>query len=194
MTSPPLPDAETAANPLAPLEPPFAPEIAEILARYPQQDGYLLSLFRSFARSKRFLEKGVPNLLDRDSPLSLRQREIVILRVCALRDCAYEWGVHVAVFAGAAGLSEAQIAATGLGAADDGAWAPEEALLIAAVDAFIRDGALSEPLKARFQAAFSAEQQLEIIALCGAYQTVSLVARLAALPPEPFAAPFPERA
>lgn len=181
-------------NPLAPLEPPYPTDIAEILAAYPQQDGYLLALFRSFANSKRFLLKGVPNLLDRESPLSLRQREIVILRVCAQRDCAYEWGVHVAIFSGAAKLSEAAIAATRLGAAQDPAWTAEEALLIEAVDAFIAEGAPPEPVKTRFQQAFTAEQQLEIIALCGAYQTVSMVARLADLPPEPFAARFPETA
>ena len=179
------------ANLIAPLEPPFAPEIAEILAQYPQQDGYLLSLFRSFANSKRFLLKGVPNLLDPESPLSLREREIVILRVTALRDCDYEWGVHVAIFAKAAGLTQAQIAATRLGDAADPSWSPEDALLIGAVDGFVKDGALGADLKTRFQMAYSAEQQLEIAALCGAYQTVSLVARLADLPPEPFAVRFP---
>ncbi|MEL6977922.1 MAG: carboxymuconolactone decarboxylase family protein [Pseudomonadota bacterium] len=186
--------ADDAANSLTPLKPPFDPEIAEILALYPQRNGYLLSLFRSFAHSKRFLQKGVPNLLDQESPLSLRQREIVILRVCALRDCAYEWGVHAAIFAGAARFTATQIAATRRGAPDDPAWAPDEALLIEAVDGFIQEGGLGEAVKARFQAVFTAEEQLEIIALCGAYQTVSLVARLAARPPEPFAAPFPEGA
>lgn len=53
---------------------------------------YLLQLFRVFANSPRFLKKGALNLLDKDSPLTLRQREIVILRVCANNDCEYEWG------------------------------------------------------------------------------------------------------
>ena len=41
------------------------------------------------------------SLLDR-GPLSLREREIVIDRTCALTGCEYEWGVHVALFAKAA--------------------------------------------------------------------------------------------
>ena len=45
-------------------------------------------------------------------PLSLREREIVIDRTCALTGCEYEWGVHVAIFAGAAELTEEQIRAT----------------------------------------------------------------------------------
>ena len=179
------------ANTLAPLEAPFPPDIAEILANYPQQDGYLLSLFRTFANSKRFLLKGMPNLLDKESPLSLREREIVILRVTALRDCEYEWGVHVAIFAQAAKLTDAQVAATRLGDATDPAWRPEDSVLIEAVDGFIKSGRPSPEAVARFQAAHSAEKQLEVIALCGAYQTVSFVARLAELPLEPFSAKFP---
>ncbi|GAA3246389.1 carboxymuconolactone decarboxylase family protein [Dactylosporangium siamense] len=31
--------------------------------------------------------------------LTLREREIVILRTCARRGCEYEWGAHVLVFA-----------------------------------------------------------------------------------------------
>ena len=59
------------SNRLSPLEPPFAPEIDTLLARYPRQEGYLLTLFRTFANSARFLQRGVPNLLDKDSPLAL---------------------------------------------------------------------------------------------------------------------------
>ena len=96
------------ANPLAPLPEPWPEDIAAMLAKYPSSDGYILSLFRTFANSKRFLQKGVPNLLDRDSPLPLRMREIVILRVTANLHCAYEWGVHVAIFTKAAGFTPAQ--------------------------------------------------------------------------------------
>jgi hypothetical protein len=38
------------------------------------------------------------SLLDR-GPVSRRHREIVIDRTCARCGCAYEWGVHVALFA-----------------------------------------------------------------------------------------------
>ena len=55
-------------------------------------------------------------------PLSLREREIVIDRTCALTGCEYEWGVHVNAFAAAAGLTEAQIRATVLGQADAACW------------------------------------------------------------------------
>lgn len=176
---------------LTPLEPPYASETSEILKTYPQQDGYLLALFRTFANSRRFLRKGVANLLDKESPLSLRQREIVILRTTANRDCEYEWGVHVSIFAEAAELAAEHIAATRLGPADAPCWSDDEAVLIAAIDDLCADARISDSTLTRLQTLFTREQQLEILALAGNYHTVSFVANTARLAPEPFAARFP---
>ncbi|WP_197042068.1 carboxymuconolactone decarboxylase family protein [Sandarakinorhabdus oryzae] len=177
------------ANHLHPLEPPYPPETAALLAGYPQADGQLLSLFRTFAHSPRFLKKGVPNLLDRDSPLPLRIREIVILRVTALRSCDYEWGVHTAIFAGAARIDAAQLADTRATAINPALWSADEACLLHALDQLCRDGRLDDATQARFEADWSLAQQLEVCALAGAYQTVSFVANLARLPHEAFSRP-----
>jgi alkylhydroperoxidase family enzyme len=178
---------------LKPLEQPYPPAAAEILKTYPQQGGYLLTLFRTFANSIRFLKKGVANLLDADSPLTLRQREIVILRVTANRECEYEWGVHVAAFAKRAGLSDEQVAATRLGGADAPCWSAEDQLLLRAVDDLCAHARIGDAALAAVQEAFTCEQQLEILALAGNYHTVAFVANTARLPPEPFAARFPQR-
>jgi len=174
------------AKSLAPLPEPWPEDIARLLAGFPSSDGYILSLFRTFANSKRFLKKGVPNLLDRESPLPLRMREIVILRVTANLRCAYEWGVHVAIFAKAARFTPEQVAATTKAGLDETLWTPEEARLICAVDEICHDAALSPATREAFEADWNAEQQLEILALCGAYHTVSFVANLACLPHEEF--------
>jgi alkylhydroperoxidase family enzyme len=179
------------AHILKPLDEPYPPEAAEILKTYPQQGGYLLTLFRTFANSVRFLKKGVANLLDADSPLSLKQREIVILRVTAKCDCEYEWGVHVAAFAKRAGLSDEQVRATRVGAADAPCWSAEEQLLVRAVDELSARARIEDETLAAVQQTFTREQQLEILALCGNYHTVSFVANSARLAPEPFAARFP---
>lgn len=177
---------------LKPIEEPFAPEIAAILKTYPQRNGYILKLFRIFANSIRFLRKGVPNLLDRESPLSMRVREIVILRVTANRDCEYEWGVHVGAFADHVKFSPEQVRATRLDAADAPCWPPEEALLLRVVDEICETGNLSDDTLEKFQSAWTLDQQLEIIALCGAYHTVSFTANIARLEPEDFAKRFPD--
>ncbi|WP_439545462.1 carboxymuconolactone decarboxylase family protein [Sandarakinorhabdus sp.] len=174
------------SNHLRPLEPPYDSETAALLATYPQQDGYILTLFRTFANSPRFLRKGVPNLLDRDSPLPLRVRELVILRVTALRGCDYEWGIHAAIFARAAKLDSQQLAATRAPAIDVALWSPSEAGLLSVIDQLCSSGRLDSATQARFEADWTCAQQLEICALAGAYQTISFVANLAQLPHEPF--------
>src|SRR6201986_103041 len=96
---------------IAPLEPPYAPEIQGQFDRI-MRGAPPLMLFRVMASNPRAWEKfRGGSLLDR-GPLSLREREIVIDRTCALTGCEYEWGVHVATFAQAADLSEAEIHAT----------------------------------------------------------------------------------
>ncbi|PJK28074.1 carboxymuconolactone decarboxylase family protein [Minwuia thermotolerans] len=180
------------SNPLAPVARPYAPEVADLLSRYPQRDGYVLKLFRSFANSTRFLRKGVANLLDPESPLPMRQREIVILRVTANLRCEYEWGVHVAAFGSHVGFAEAQVRATaGEGGSADCWEDATERLLLDVVDDICREGAPAPARRESFRAAWNAEQQLEILALCGNYHTISFVAKTAELEPEDFAARFP---
>jgi hypothetical protein len=50
---------------------------------------------------------------------------------------------------------------------------------------------MSEATAKVFEATWTLEQQLEILALCGNYHTVAFVANTARLPPVAFAARFP---
>lgn len=179
------------SHPLKPAAAPYSDEAAAILANYPHRDGYLLQLFRVFANSLRFLRKGTVNLLDRDSPLPMRLRELVILRVCAKLNCEYEWGVHVSAFAAHVGLSLTQVAATRLAPADAKCWDADEQVLLHAVDQLCDSGHLAANTHAAFQSQWNVEQQLEILALCGNYHTICFVANTAELEPEAFAARFP---
>ena len=88
---------------IAPLAPPYEPEIQAQFDRI-MRGAPPLVLFRVMAGNARAWGKfRAGSLLDR-GPLSLREREIVIDRTCALNQCEYEWGVHVAAFAQAAAL------------------------------------------------------------------------------------------
>jgi len=178
---------------LKPIEQPFSPEVEKILAQYPRSsDGKIIKLFRVFANSLRFLtNKGVVNLLDKDSPLSLKEREIVILRVTANTNCEYEWGVHVSVFSQAAGLSKEQIIATKLASPDVDVWSEAESLLIKSVDELCHHALIQNDTYALFQEQWSLEQQLEILSLCGNYHTVSFIANTTRISTEEMAAKFP---
>lgn len=175
---------------LTPIKPPFSPEIAGVLENYPKNNGYLLRLFRVFANSLRFLSKGVPNLLDDGSPLSVREREIIILRVTSNSQCEYEWGVHVAVFAKEAKLGRAEVKAIRAVTNLDDVWSKKEQILINIIDQLMDKGFLLNSTLAEFRKNWSHEQQLEVCALCGTYQTVSYVANIAEVDNEKFAARF----
>jgi alkylhydroperoxidase family enzyme len=175
---------------IAPLDPPYPPDIAAQFERI-MRGAPPLMLFRVVAGSARAWEKFTAGgLLDR-GPLSLREREIVIDRTCARTGCEYEWGVHVATFAGAARLTEEQVRATVLGDADAGCWSPAEQALLAAVDALHERATLGDAEFAALAAHYDEAQIFEIILLCGFYRTVSYLANGLALPLEEKAARFP---
>jgi alkylhydroperoxidase family enzyme len=175
---------------IAGLEPPYAPEIQGQFDRI-MRGAPPLMLFRVVASNARAWEKfRAGGLLDH-GPLSIREREIVIDRTCALIGCEYEWGVHVAIFAQAAGLTAEQIRATVLEDAAAPCWSASEQALIAAVDALHHGATLSDAEFKALSAHYDDAKIFEIILLCGFYRTVSYLANGLALPLEQNAARFP---
>jgi alkylhydroperoxidase family enzyme len=175
---------------IAPLEPPYDPEIRGQFDRI-MRGAPPLVLFRVIAGQPRAWEKFRAGSLLDPGPLSLRAREIVIDRTCALTGCEYEWGVHFATFAAAAQLTGEQVRATVHGAADAPCWPEDEQALIAAVDALHRRATLSDAEFAALSAHYDDAQIFEIILLCGFYRTVSYLANGLDLPLEETAARFP---
>jgi len=176
---------------IAPLQPPYQPEIQGQFDRI-MRGAPPLVLFRVVAGHARAWEKfRAGGLLDK-GPLSLREREIVIDRTCALTGCEYEWGVHVTTFAAAAHLTDEQVRATVLSGADAPCWSAAEQALIAAVDALHRHATMTDAEFAALSAHYDEAQILEIILLCGFYRTVSYLANGLALPLEEKAARFPK--
>src|ERR1700759_3100486 len=102
---------------VAPLQPPYAPETREVFDRIMRGAPPLL-LFRVMASQPRAWDKFRAGSLLDQGPLTLREREIVIDRTAALNKCEYEWGVHVALFAKPARLTDEEVRDTVHGAAD----------------------------------------------------------------------------
>jgi alkylhydroperoxidase family enzyme len=178
---------------VAPVAPPFSPDLQAVFDKIMPPGVPPLSLFTTLARVPRVYDKfRAGGLLDR-GPVSMRHREIVIDRTCARCGCAYEWGVHVAFFAERVGLTPEQVRATVRGGGDDPAWTDEERLLVRLVDELHETAGISDGLWDALAAAFSVEQILELIALVGFYHTVSFFANGLRLPAEDYAAPFPAR-
>jgi alkylhydroperoxidase family enzyme len=176
------------------LEPPYSAEIQASFDQIMPPGVPPLTLFRAIATSERAWKKfRAGSLLDR-GPLSLRLREIVIDRTCALNGCEYEWGVHVAAFAEAAGLSETEIQATIHASASAPCWSIAEEALIAAVDALHARSRLDDAQFAALAAHYDRDQVLEIILLAGFYRTVAYMVGALDLPLEATATRFPQRA
>lgn len=175
---------------MAPLEPPYASDVQQQFDRI-MRGAPPLMLFRVVAGNARAWEKfRGGSLLDR-GPLSLREREIVIDRTCALTGCEYEWGVHVRAFGDAARLTEQQVRATVLGDAAAPCWSAAEQALIAAADALHLRATLDDAEFAALSAHYDEAQILEVILLCGFYRTVAYLANGLDLPLEETAARFP---
>lgn len=176
---------------IAPLAPPYPPQIQAQFDRI-MRGAPPLVLFRVMAGHARAWDKfRAGGLLD-PGPLSLRQREIVIDRTCALTGCEYEWGVHVAIFAGPAGLTAQEVHATVQGDAMSPCWSPAEQALIAAADALHHRASFDDADFAALSAHYDEAQILEIMLLCGFYRTVSYLANGLKLPLEENAARFPQ--
>jgi alkylhydroperoxidase family enzyme len=175
---------------IAPLEPPYAPEIQAQFDRI-MRGAPPLTLFRVIAGNARAWDKFRAGSLLDGGPLLLREREIVIDRTCALTGCEYEWGVHVTIFATAAKLTDEQVRATVKESADAPCWSASEQALIAAVDALHHRATLSDDEFTRLSAHYDDAKIFEVMLLCGFYRTVSCLANGLDLPLEATAARFP---
>jgi alkylhydroperoxidase family enzyme len=150
-----------------------------------------LVLFRTMARSPRVFEKMFAGGLLDPGSLSLRQRELVIDRTTARLGAEYEWGVHIAFFAGKVGFDREEIAATVQGPADASCWSADEQALVAAVDDLVDHRTISEKTWAALAGHCDETQILEVIALVGYYHTISFLCRTLDLPLETYGARFP---
>ena len=176
---------------IVPAAPPYEPAIAEALQRIMPPGIEPLVLFRTMARSPRvFTKMFAGGLLDK-GPLSLRQREIVIDRTTARLGCEYEWGVHVALFAGKVGFGETETAATVEEPSDAACWSAPEQALLALVDDLVDRRTIADATWAALNMHFDEAQILETIALTGYYHTISFLCRGLDMPLEPWAVRFP---
>jgi len=171
---------------IALLERPWPEEFEQAMARTMPAGMEPLMLFKSLAASPRAWAKfSAGSLLDKQSPLSLKAREIVIDRTTARCGCDYEWGVHVHLFADHAGLTPQQIADTARKDFDPALWNDDQRTLIRTVDALLDRKRLDNGEYAELRSYFSEHQILEIVQLVAFYHGVSLICGALDLAPEP---------
>lgn len=176
---------------IAPAPMPFDPEIAPTIERV-MKGQPPLHLFATLARDTRLAQKFfAAGLLDKGH-LSIRQREVIIDRTTALCRSEYEWGVHITLFAGVAGLTAEQVHSTAVGGADDPCWTGEDRLLIRLCDALHQGCDVPDALWSELAAHFSEEALLELLMLAGFYRTVAYLTNALRMPLENGVARFPK--
>jgi alkylhydroperoxidase family enzyme len=175
---------------IAPIDPPYPPDMQAEFDKLMRGAPPLL-LFRTVARNPRVLERMMAGgLLDRGS-ISLRSRELMILRTCARCGAEYEWGVHIATFGAKAQWTSAQIRSTVHGGADDTFWSIEDRLVIRLADQLHDTNRVDDTLWEEMSAHFEPEQLVELIMLAGLYHAVSYMVNATGVQHEAFAPRFP---
>ncbi|MEV5835047.1 carboxymuconolactone decarboxylase family protein [Nocardia sp. NPDC052112] len=117
-----------------------------------------------------------------ENTLSARQRELVILRVAHLRQCAYEWAQH-AILAARAGISPEEI--TRLAQRPDAPdWPPGERSLLCATGELLADGTIGEDTWRVLADEFDEKQLMDLVFTVGTYAMVAMALRSFGVEPE----------
>jgi alkylhydroperoxidase family enzyme len=112
--------------------------------------------------------------------LSPRQREMLVLRVAAVRQAIYEWKQHV-VLAADAGLTPDEVAWIEEGPLASG-WSPLDRAFVTAVDELLSDAKVTDETWGVLAAELDVEQLMDLIFTVGAYDALAMAFRSFAVP------------
>jgi alkylhydroperoxidase family enzyme len=112
--------------------------------------------------------------------LSPRQREVLVLRVAAVRQAVYEWKQHV-VLAADAGITPEEVARIEDGP-DAVGWSPLDAAMIRAVDELLSDAMVTDATWNVLAAELDVQQLMDLVFTVGAYDALAMAFRSFAIP------------
>ncbi|MDO0934719.1 carboxymuconolactone decarboxylase family protein [Streptomyces sp. DG2A-72] len=144
------------------------------LAPYRDQDGRIYAIWATLAHHEDALRRYLvfSNHVLGKNTLPLKSRELMILRIAARAQAAYEWDQHVRI-ARRAGLTDETILA-----AATGAWGDLDDLdqvLLTATDSLVGQQGVDDELWNRLTAHLSTEQVIDVLYTVGQYLTIATV-------------------
>jgi alkylhydroperoxidase family enzyme len=107
--------------------------------------------------------------------LSQRQRELLVLRVAALRGAAYEWAQH-AVLASDVGIDADELDRIQTGVTTSG-WSPLDEAMLRAVDELVLDAKISDATWKTLSADLDEQQLMDLVFTVGAYDALAMAFR-----------------
>jgi alkylhydroperoxidase family enzyme len=182
---------------IAPLEPPYEPDVATALAKWMPPGAAVepLRLFRTMMVNAELSSRMRPlgaGILGSSATVPPALREVVIHRTCGIAGNAYEWGVHAAAFGAPLGLTAEQLRSTVHGSHEDACWDEEQACVFRLADELHRDSAISDELWAELQRRFSEPQLVELIVTAGWYHVIAYLCNGLRVEPEQWGTPLPD--
>lgn len=137
-------------------------------------NGRVLNIFKTLANHPKLGKRWLvfANHIMGKSTLSLRDREILILRIGWLCKSGYEWGQHVLIGLECE-LSREEIERIKAGAEAEG-WTEAERLLLCATDELHADAFISDATWEGLTRFYSTEQMFDIVFTVGQYNLVSM--------------------
>jgi alkylhydroperoxidase family enzyme len=109
------------------------------------------------------------------STLTPRQRELLVLRVAAVRQSAYEWEQH-RVLAADVGLTAEEVDRVAKGP-DTPGWSPLDRAMLAAVDELIGSGEVSDATWGLLAAELDDQQLMDLVFTVGTYELLAMAFR-----------------
>ncbi len=107
--------------------------------------------------------------------ITIRQRELLILRVAHLREARYEWAQHV-YQAGVAGITPEEVARVRAGSAAE-EWLELERALLSAADELVADARIADATYAALSAELDTQQIMDVVFTVGAYDLFAMAMR-----------------
>jgi len=109
------------------------------------------------------------------STITPRQRELLVLRVAALRTATYEWEQH-AVLAGDAGITATEVDRIKSGPDAEG-WSSFEGALLSAADELLHEARIADATWATLAAELDTQQLMDVVFTVGAYDLLAMAFR-----------------
>lgn len=176
---------------IEPVSPPYSERVTASFETIMPEGAEPLGIFRVLAHNPRVLERVVRGgLLDRGA-VSIRHRELVILRTCALCKAEYEWGVHARVFGAKAALDDDALRATWTDGSRWSGWDGASRLVLRLTEALHQTNTIDDALHAELAAHFANDARIELVVLAGLYHAIAYVVNVFEVPLEAFSYPAP---
>jgi len=159
---------------ISPLEPAQWNDDQRALMEPFVKSGTAWNVFKTLVRHTGLFKRWLPfatHVLAKQS-LSLREREMLILRIGWLCRSPYEWTQHAQIGL-RAGLTMEEIERIADGP-DAAGWSAHDAALLRAADELHRDACIGEPTWRTLAASYGNEQMMDVVFTVGQYTLVSM--------------------